>query len=141
VRIRLKHLLPVSCAAVVWIAQAAFSEETKEEYVGQAEKNVLVEKPLPGVDDKIFSINHFTLPPEYVGGKHYHPGPTYLYVLKGTLTVEEEGKPTRTLEAGQVYEETIGSPHQSSNQSADEPIELLMIQVQNEGEPLMYQAE
>jgi quercetin dioxygenase-like cupin family protein len=93
------------------------------------------------MDGKIFSINHFTLPPEYVGGKHYHPGPTYLYVLKGTLTVEEEGKPTRTLETGQVFEETIGSPHRSSNQSADEPVEVLMIQVHNEGEPLMYQAE
>jgi hypothetical protein len=49
--------------------------------------------------------------------------------------------PTRTLETGQVYEESVGSPHQSSNPSADNVTEPLMIQVQNEGEPLMYQAE
>jgi hypothetical protein len=30
---------------------------------------------------------------------------------------------------------------QAFNKSADEPIELLVFQVQNEGEPLMYQAE
>ena len=134
-RTRLRHLFSLSCAAVVWIAQPALAQETKEEDVGQAERNILVGKPLPGVDGKIVSINHFTLAPEYVGGKHYHSGPTYLYVLKGTLTIEEEGKPTRTLETGQVFEEPIGSPHQSSNQSADEPIELLMIQVQ----PFVYQ--
>jgi quercetin dioxygenase-like cupin family protein len=136
-----RTMLRLSCAAVVLIAQPALAQETKEEYVPQAERNILVEEPLAGVDGKIVSINHFKMPPEYVGGKHYHSGPTYLYVLGGTLTVEEEGKPTQTLEAGQVYEESIGSPHQSSNQSADEATELLVIQVQNEGEPLMYQAE
>jgi hypothetical protein len=30
---------------------------------------------------------------------------------------------------------------QGFNESAGEPIELLVVQVQNEGEPLMYQAE
>jgi quercetin dioxygenase-like cupin family protein len=35
-------------------------------------------------------------------------------LLKGTLTVEEKGKPTQTLATGQVYEEPIGSPHRSS---------------------------
>jgi quercetin dioxygenase-like cupin family protein len=64
-----------------------------------------------------------------------------MILLKGTLTVEEKGKPTQTLATGQVYEEPIGSPHRSSNESADEPTELLVFQVQNEGEPLMYQAE
>ena len=107
----------------------------------KAERNILVEKPLSGVDGKIVSINHFKFPTEYVGGKHYHSGPTYVYVLKGTLTIEEEGKPTQTFEAGQLYEEPIGNPMQGFNKSADEPTELLVIQVQNEGEPLMYQAE
>jgi quercetin dioxygenase-like cupin family protein len=93
------------------------------------------------VDGKIVSINHFTLPPEYVGGKHYHSGPTYVYVLKSMLTIEEEGKPTQTFATGQVYEEPIGSPMQGFNQSADEATELLVIQVQDEGEPLMYQPD
>ncbi|MGH6920936.1 MAG: cupin domain-containing protein [Geminicoccaceae bacterium] len=134
-------MLHLTCAAVVLIAQPASAQETKEEYVPQAERNILVEKPLSGVDGKIVSINYFKMSPEYAGGMHSHSGPTYLYVLKGTLTVEEEGKPAQTLEAGQIYEEPIGSAHQSSNQSADEATELLVIQVQDEGEPLMYQAE
>lgn len=137
---RARFVLPI-CAALALIAQPAVAQEKKEEYVSTAERNVLVEKPLPGVDGKFVSINHFRMPPDWVGGRHYHSGPTYVYVLKGTLTIEEDGKPTQTFEAGQLYEEPIGNPMQGFNKSADEPIELLVMQVQNEGEPLMYQAD
>jgi quercetin dioxygenase-like cupin family protein len=138
---RTKFILPLSCAAIALVMQAGLAQEKKEEYVSKAEKSVLVEKPLPGADGKIISVNHFKLPAEFVGGKHYHSGPTYVYILEGTLTIEEEGKPMQAFEAGELYEEPIGNSMQAFNKSADEPIELLVIQVQNEGEPLMYQAE
>ena len=138
---RARLMLPLSCAAVALIAQPALAQEKKQEYVTTAERNVLVEKALPGVEGKIISINHVKMPPEWVGGKHYHSGPTYVYVLEGTFTVEEEGKPAQTFEAGELYEEPMGNPMQAFNKSADGPMELLLIQVQNEGEPLMYQAE
>ena len=133
-------MLPLSCAVVALVAESAVAEE-KKEYVSTAERNVLLEQPLPEVDGKYVSINHFKVPPEWVGGKHYHSGPAYVYVLKGTFTVEEEGKPAQTFQAGELYVEPIGNPMQAFNKSADEPFELLVIQIQNEGEPLMYQAD
>ena len=138
---RAKLLIPVSCAAVAMVAQPALAQEKKEEYVSTAERNVLVEEALAGAEGKIVSINKFQMPPEWVGGKHYHSGPTYVYVLDGTLTIEEEGKPTQTFEAGDLYVEPVGNPMQAFNKSTDGPLELLVFQVQNEGEPLMYQAE
>lgn len=138
---RARLIVPLSCAAVAVVTQSALAQEEKEEYVTTAERNVLVEKPLPGVEGKIISINHVKMPPEWVGGKHYHSGPTYVYVLDGTFTVEEEGKPAQTFEAGELYQEPMGNAMQAFNTSADGPMELLVIQVQNEGEPLMYQAE
>ena len=138
---RLSLMLSVLCATVALIAQPALAQDAKEEYVSKAERNVLLEKQLPGADGKVVSINHFMLPTKYVGGKHYHSGPTYVYVLKGTLTIEEPGKPTQVFEAGELYEEPIGNPMQAFNKSADEATELLVFQVQNEGEPLMYQAD
>ena len=136
-----KLMLPLSCAAAVLVTQPALAQEQKEEYVSTAERDVLVEEALPGAEGKIVSINRFKMPAEWVGGKHYHSGPTYVYVLEGTLTIEEEGKPTQTFEAGELYVEPVGSPMQAFNKSADGPMELLVIQVQNEGEPLMYQAD
>lgn len=138
---RARLIVPLSCAAVAVVTQSALAQEEKEEYVTTAERNVLVEKPLPGVEDKIVSINHVKMPAEWVGGRHYHSGPTYVYVLEGTLTIEQEGKPVQTFEAGDLYVEPVGNPMQAFNKSAEEPMELLVFQVQNEGEPLMYQAE
>ena len=138
---RLSLMLPLMCAAVALITHTALAQEQKEEYVSTAETNVLVEEALAGAEGKIVSINHFKMPAEWVGGKHYHSGPTYVYVLQGTLTIEEDGKPVQTFAAGDLYVEPIGNPMQAFNKSADEPIELLVFQVQNEGEPLMYQAE
>jgi quercetin dioxygenase-like cupin family protein len=134
-------MLRLACAAVVSSAQPVLAQETKEEYVPRSERTILVEKPIPGLDGKILWINHFTMPPGHVGSKHYHSGPTYIYMIEGTMQTEEEGQPPLILEAGQVYEETIGTPHHSSNPSADEANELLIIQVQDAGEPLMYLAE
>ena len=136
-----KLMLPLSCAVLALITQSAVAQEQKKEYVSTAEKNALIEQALPGVEGKIVSINHYTMPPEWVGGKHYHSGPTYVYVLKGTFIVEEEGKPAQTFQAGELYVEPVGNPMKAFNKSADEPFELLVFQVQNEGEPLMYQAE
>ena len=138
---RTKLALPLSCAAVALATQPALAQDEKKEYVTTAERNVLLEESLPGVEGKIISINHVKMPPEWVGGKHYHSGPTYVYILDGTFTVEEEGKPAQTFEAGELYQEPVGNPMVAFNRSADGPMELLVIQVQNEGEPLMYQDE
>jgi quercetin dioxygenase-like cupin family protein len=123
------------------IATAWAQEKTKEEYVPTADLKTLVQKPIPGIDGRQMTIFHVAAEPGWVGGKHYHSGPVYVYVLKGPFTIEELGKGAQTLETGQLYEEPIGEPMQARNVSAEEPMELLVIQVSKEGEPLMYKVE
>ena len=65
----------------------------------------------------------------------------YVYILKGPFTVDEQGKGPRVFERGQVYEEPIGEPMQARNTNAGEPMEMLVVQISDEGEPLMYKAE
>jgi quercetin dioxygenase-like cupin family protein len=129
----------VATGAMVGTAYA--EEKTTKEYVSTADLKTLVQKPIPGTDGAQITLFHVAAKPGWVGGKHYHTGPVYVYVLKGPFTIEEEGKGTITFEAGQVYEEPIGKPMQASNVSATEPMELLVIQVNKEGEPLMYKVE
>ena len=130
-----------AAAALALSATVHAQEKTKEEYKSTAEIKTLVQKPVPGVEGKQLTIFHVSAPPEWVGGKHYHTGPVYVYVLKGPFTVDEEGKGTQVFETGQVYEEPIGEPMQAKNTNAGEPMEMLVVQISDEGEPLMYKAE
>ncbi len=135
------RFLGFGLAAVIVAALSVNAEEKKEEYVSKAERTTLSEKPLRGVEGEMISINRLKLPAGFVGGKHYHSGPVYVYIQKGTFKVEEEGGLVKTFKAGELYEEPVGKTMQAFNKSADEPIHLLVIQVYGKGEPLMYKAE
>ena len=82
------------------------------------------DKPLHGVDGKHVTIVHGSFPAGWVGGRHYHTGPVYVYVLDGSFTVDEQGKPRQTFTAGQLYEEPIGTPMQARNISTSEQLKV-----------------
>jgi quercetin dioxygenase-like cupin family protein len=132
----------VGTTAALWLSAPVHAQQkTKEEYKSTAEITTLLQEPVPGVEGKQLTILHVKAPPEWVGGKHYHTGPVYVYILNGPFTVDEAGKGTQVFEAGQVYEEPIGQPMQARNADAGEPMEMLVVQISNPGEPLMYEAE
>jgi quercetin dioxygenase-like cupin family protein len=113
----------------------------QEVYTPKADKTALIQEDLKGADGMQITIDRYSLPAAYVGGKHYHTGPVYVYVMSGSFSVEEAGKPAQAFESGQLYKEPIGTPMQARNLSNDEPVEILVIQVGKEGEPLMYKVE
>jgi quercetin dioxygenase-like cupin family protein len=119
----------------------ASAQEKKDVYVPTADVKTLAERPLHGVDGKRVTILHGTFPASWVGGPHYHTGPVYVYVLEGSFTVDEQGKPRQTFTAGQLYEEPIGTPMQARNVSTSEQLRILLFQVHAQGEPLAYKAE
>jgi quercetin dioxygenase-like cupin family protein len=87
-------------------------------------------------------IEKIAFPPGWVGGRHYHAGPVFVYVLKGTFSIDEQGKPRQTFKAGDMYEEPVGTLMQARvAETTDEPAEVLVVQISNEGEPLMYASE
>lgn len=134
-------IIGVFVVALGALSSRSLQAEQKQEYVVKAETNTLVETSLHGVPGKKLNIRHFKLPPGYVGGKHYHSGPVFVYVLKGSFAIDEAGKSRQIFKAGQVYQEPVGSTMQASNLSTSEPIEILVIQVYGEGEALMYKAK
>jgi quercetin dioxygenase-like cupin family protein len=121
--------------------RVASAQEPKEIYVPTADLTTLVDKPLPGVEGKHVTILHGTFPAGWAGGRHYHTGPVYVYVLEGHFTVDEQGKPRQTFTAGQLYEEPIGTPMQARNISPSERLKVLLFQMHGHGEPLAYKAE
>jgi quercetin dioxygenase-like cupin family protein len=138
---RIRHLLSAAAISVMLGVPAAFAQEKKEVYVPTADLKTLVGEPLHGVAGKQVTILHGTFPAGWVGGRHYHTGPVYVYVLEGSFTIDEQGKPRRTFTAGQLYVEPIGIPMQARNIGAVEQLKALVFQVHGEGEPLAYKAE
>jgi quercetin dioxygenase-like cupin family protein len=130
-----------SLAAVA--GQGVYAAEKKKDVyvVPGADKKTLVSERLQGVEGYQLTIDHYTLPPGWVGGKHYHTGPVYVYVLEGSFTMDEQGKERHTHQAGGVYKEPIGTPMQARNLNASEPLKILVIQMTPQGEPLMYKAD
>jgi quercetin dioxygenase-like cupin family protein len=55
------------------------------------------------------------LPPGAAEGKHTHPAEVFAFVLEGTISLENEGKPTATLKAGDVFHVLPGKIHQAIN--------------------------
>jgi len=64
--------------------------------------------------------------------KHYHPAHSFTYVLQGSEEQVLEGKPSKTVRAGEVLHEEPMEVHTSSNQS---PIKLLTVRIVEKGKP------
>jgi quercetin dioxygenase-like cupin family protein len=69
-------------------------------------------------------------------GKHTHPGEEIIYVLKGTLEYQIEGKPPATLKAGDVLFVPAGTIHAAKNVGSDTASELATYVVEK-GKPLL----
>jgi len=118
----------------------SFSSVSAEEYVPKGTVKKLHKAPLPGVAGKEMTVIHFSAPAGYIGGKHQHPGPVYVYVLEGELTVELEGG-SKTFKAGEFYPESINATMVGKNLSTSDDLEILVFQVGDIGKPMMIKVE
>ncbi len=136
-----KFPVGTALAAAMIVGMASFhSAHAQQAYVPKAKVKTLHQAPLPGVEGKEVIIKHFGLPPGFVGGRHSHPGPVYVYVLKGEFNVETKSG-TKTYKAGQLYPESLDQVMQARNLSASDDLELLVFQVGDIGKPMMIKAD
>jgi quercetin dioxygenase-like cupin family protein len=68
-------------------------------------RTVLLKTDLPGMEGKQFSVDHVELAPGVAGGKHYHPGNVFVYVLEGSGVLVIDGQLAITQQAGSVFHE------------------------------------
>ncbi len=129
--------------AVMVVAASGFQDANaaEQEYKPKVKVTSLVEAPLVGVEGKKVIIKHFELPPGYVGGKHFHPGPVFVYVLEGELTINTEKAGRQIMRAGELYQEPIRSVMQARNLSTTDATKIVVFQVGDKGKPMMIKAE
>ncbi len=114
--------------------------QAQVEYVPKVIATTLHEGELPGMDGKEMIVKHFAIPPGFIGGKHLHPGPVFVYVLEGVLTVETEAG-TESYGPGELYPEALNTAMVGRNLSASEDLEILVFQVGDVGKPMMVKVD
>jgi quercetin dioxygenase-like cupin family protein len=75
------------------------------------------------------------LGPDAVVPKHTHPGEELAYILSGEVSLEIEGKPARTLKAGDVFYLAPGQVHSAKN-AGSAPAQILSTYIIEKGKPL-----
>jgi quercetin dioxygenase-like cupin family protein len=106
------------------------------EHAPKSHEHVIYQAPFTGIgiEGKEVVIIRFEISPGYVGDKHMHPGPTYVYVLEGELKVKMEGE-TKTFKAGEVYAMGTGQPVTGMNPDSTEDLEILVFQIRDIDKP------
>ena len=73
-------------------------------------------------------------------GKHTHPGEEVGYLLEGTLVLEVDGQPPRTLKAGDVFFVEPGKVHNGKNVGGG-AAKVLVTYVVEKGKPVASPAK
>lgn len=104
-------------------------------------RTILQQKALEGVKGREITMFSAETAPGGMSGRHSHPGPEMLYIVEGTLTMEQDGKPTLTLKTGESYYSPARQVHNARNLSTTEKVKVIGFWVGKQGKPLASPAK
>ncbi|HKW56730.1 MAG TPA: cupin domain-containing protein [Candidatus Acidoferrum sp.] len=128
-----------TCLGIVIVALLLIAAPSATNSQEAPRLKLLLQKDLSSYagGDMLLSVGEVTLPPGAIGSKHRHPGPTFVYVLAGSIEAEFEGTPLRTYQTGETIYENARQLHISTrNPSQTEPARLLVFHLSRKGEAL-----
>lgn len=105
-----------------------------------AKPRLLLQKSVEGMprgDKQEIRVLTATIEP---GGRtpfHTHRWPVTVHVLEGTFTLEVEGQPPVTVNAGEAYVEPPNMRMTGFNRSTDRPMRVVIFYVSAPGEPFL----
>ncbi len=131
--------LILSLTLAVGIALGATGNQVlSAEYAQQmpVKRTMLIQTDLVGADGKEANMYVTEIQPGVDAGRHYHHAHTFVYVLEGAITIEEQGKSPVTYGPGQAFHEPPKMVHDARNASARAPLKILVFQAPQKGQPL-----
>ena len=102
-------------------------------------RNILLKQDM-GIPGRQAVMALVELPPGAAEGRHTHPAEVYVFVLDGTIELENQGKPTATLKAGDVFCIAQGNIHQAINKGKT-TAKLAAVFVAEKDKPLTTQVK
>jgi len=95
------------------------------------------DSPIPGYEEDLVTVE---IPPGGREGRHTHPGSVIIYVQEGTLTFDNEGKPTATYNPGDSLYVEPDKIHEGSNKGKT-PVKVLATFLLKKGLPMTSQVQ
>jgi quercetin dioxygenase-like cupin family protein len=80
----------------------------------QVKRNIVLKQDM-SIPDREAVMALVELPPGAAEGRHTHNAEAFAFVQEGTISLENEGFPTVTLKAGDVFHILPGKIHQATN--------------------------
>jgi quercetin dioxygenase-like cupin family protein len=130
-QISLKLLIVVSAALLMLLPAAAQQPNVTRKVLLQQDLNI------SGYTASLVAVE---IPASGREGRHTHPGTLVGYVQEGALTLDYEGKPTKTYKAGETFSVEPGKIHEGINKG-NTAVKLLVTLVSEKGKPLVTQVQ
>lgn len=115
-------------AAVVLVATAAATDPVTDP---------VLTTELQGMEGTEANIVRIEVEPGWVTERHIHPGHVFVYVTKGAIEIDVEGREPQKVSAGEAIYELPDQPMVGRNLSATEGAAFILFQIGPTGEPLI----
>lgn len=102
-------------------------------------RNVLMKQDMT-IPDREAVMIAVQLQPGAAEGRHTHPAELYVFVQEGTISLENEGMPTVTYKAGDVFYVAPGKIHNAIN-NGTATAKLVAMLIAEKGKPLSTPAK
>lgn len=126
------------------VVGAAFAVAAALAAISYAQQPGFTRKMLQDQDTSISDRHAVQVLAEFIpggaAGRHTHPGEELGYVMEGTLQLEVEGQPPRTLKAGDVFFIPAGTVHDGKNVGSG-PAKVLATYIVEKGKPVASPAK
>jgi quercetin dioxygenase-like cupin family protein len=80
---------------------------------GPKVSTLMLEQPVSGLPDKVFTLITAEFPPGVSTGRHTHPGDEYGTVVEGTVLTRQDGGDWKTVKTGESYYVPAGIVHET----------------------------
>ncbi len=101
----------------------------------KAKSTLLLEQKLEGLPGYVVQVVLVEGPPGWVGGRHYHPGHLFGYILEGSYEFNFDNMTSRTVGPGEVFYESPNTVMQSRNGSDSEWVRDVVFHLKREEDP------
>ena len=99
----------------------------------------LMSETLAADPDIEIIVSRVSIPPNSALPKHWHPGEEFAYVLKGSVTLWQEGKDDTLWTQGEVAKVPLKQVHTAI--TGDEGVTVLVFRVHQKGQPERIKVE